>query len=323
MSKLNGVLLIDKPKGFTSFDVIAVVRRLTGQKKLGHTGTLDPNATGVLPVLLGTATKTQDLILNHDKSYTAEFQLGKTTDTLDIWGTVTSECESSVTEEQLRRAIPEFTGEIEQIPPMYSAVQKNGQRLYDLARQGIEVERESRKVTVYSLSLANFDEKTQTGTLEISCSKGTYVRTIIDDIGRVLGVGAVMTALRRTSACGFSLDECITLDELKSICENGNVEEKLSSVESLFISLGYLAVSSAQAKRFANGGARIAVYKEFAPEDMSAEQIAQVIQEVLAELGIEKPVGADKGKIMKVLMPRVKGKADGKLVNETLAGMMK
>ena len=225
MSNLNGVLLIDKPKEFTSFDVIAVVRRLTGQKKLGHTGTLDPNATGVLPVLLGTATKTQDLILNHDKSYTAEFQLGKTTDTLDIWGT------------------------------MYSAVQKNGQRLYDLARQGIEVERESRKVTVYSLSLTNFDEKAQTGTLKISCSKGTYIRTIIDDIGRVLGVGAVMTALCRTSACGFSLDECITLDELKSICENGNVEEKLRSVESLFMSLGYLAVSSAQAKRFANGGA--------------------------------------------------------------------
>ena len=229
MSNLNGVLLIDKPKEFTSFDVIAVVRRLTGQKKLGHTGTLDPNATGVLPVLLGTATKTQDLILNHDKSYTAEFQLGKTTDTLDIWGTVTGECESSVTEEQIRRVIPNFTGEIEQIPPMYSAVQKNGQRLYDLARQGIEVERESRKVTVYSLSLANFDEKAQTGTLEISCSKGTYVRTIID--------------------------ECITLDELKSICENGNVEEKLRSVESLFMSLDYLAVSPAQAKRFANGGA--------------------------------------------------------------------
>ena len=124
MSNLNGVLLIDKPKEFTSFDVIAVVRRLTGQKKLGHTGTLDPNATGVLPVLLGTATKTQDLILNHNKSYTAEFQLGKTTDTLDIWGTVTGECESSVTEEQIRRVIPNFTGEIEQIPPMYSAVQK-------------------------------------------------------------------------------------------------------------------------------------------------------------------------------------------------------
>lgn len=168
---------------------------------------------------------------------------------------MTGECESSVTEEQIRRVIPNFTGEIEQIPPMYSAVQKNGQRLYDLARQGIEVERESRKVTVYSLSLANFDEKAQTGTLEISCSKGTYVRTIIDDIGKVLGVGAVMTALCRTSACGFSLDECITLDELKSICENGNVEEKLRSVESLFMSLGYLAVSPAQAKRFANGGA--------------------------------------------------------------------
>lgn len=148
----------------------------------------------------------------------------KTTDTLDIWGTVTGECESSVTEEQLRRVIPNFTGEIEQIPPM-QPYKRTVKGFHNFARQGIEVERKSRKVTVYSLSLANFDEKAQTGTLEISCSKGTYVRTIIDDIGRVLGVGAVMTALCRTLACGFSLDECITLDELKSICENGNVEE--------------------------------------------------------------------------------------------------
>ena len=253
---INGIVNIYKEKGYTSHDVVAVLRKVVGQKKIGHTGTLDPDATGVLPVCLGRATKVCELLTDHDKTYEALLLLGKTTDTQDISGEVLEERDpGDLTEEEVRSCIESFIGEYDQIPPMYSAVQKNGQRLYDLARQGIEVERESRKVTVYSLSLANFDEKAQTGTLEISCSKGTYVRTIIDDIGRVLGVGAVMTALCRTSACGFSLDECITLDELKSICENGNIEEKLRSVESLFMSLGYLAVSSAQAKRFANGGA--------------------------------------------------------------------
>lgn len=252
---MNGVLLIDKPQEFTSFDVVAVIRRLARQKKIGHTGTLDPNATGVLVVLLGAATKAQDLILNHDKTYIADFKLGVTTDTLDIWGRVTGEKKSSLTREDFLNAIPEFTGEIEQIPPMFSAVQKNGQRLYDLARQGVEVERESRRVTVYSLELIDFDENSQSGRLKISCSKGTYVRTVIDDIGRKLGCGAVMTGLRRTSACGFSIDGCITLEEAKELAENGELESKLKSVESLFESLGYVSVSEAQARRFSNGGA--------------------------------------------------------------------
>lgn len=252
---MNGVLLIDKPQEFTSFDVVAVIRRLARQKKIGHTGTLDPNATGVLVVLLGAATKAQDLILNHDKTYIADFKLGVTTDTLDIWGRVTGEKKSSLTREDFLNAVPEFTGEIEQIPPMFSAVQKNGQRLYDLARQGVEVERESRRVTVYSLELIDFDENSQSGRLKISCSKGTYVRTVIDDIGRKLGCGAVMTGLRRTSACGFSIDGCITLEEVKKLAENGELESKLKSVESLFESLGYVSVSEAQARRFSNGGA--------------------------------------------------------------------
>ena len=132
---MNGVLLIDKPKGFTSFDVIAVVRGLTGQRKAGHTGTLDPNATGVLPVLLGSATKAQDIIPNHDKKYTADFKLGITTDTLDIWGRELSRVGSDISEEQLAASLAEFRGEITQTPPMFSAVKKNGQRLYDLARQ--------------------------------------------------------------------------------------------------------------------------------------------------------------------------------------------
>lgn len=252
---MNGVLLIDKPQEFTSFDVVAVVRRITGQKKIGHTGTLDPNATGVLVVLLGTATKAQDLILNHDKSYIADFRLGMTTDTLDIWGSVTSENHSEVYREDIMRIIPDFTGEIEQLPPMFSAVQKNGQRLYDLARQGVEVEREKRRVTVYSLELLDFDEKEQCGRLAISCSKGTYVRTIIDDIGARLGCGAVMTGLRRTSACGFELNDCITLDNAKQLATDGLLEARLLSVESLFEGLRFVRISQAQAKRFSNGGA--------------------------------------------------------------------
>lgn len=252
---MNGVLLIDKPQEFTSFDVVAVIRRLAGQKKIGHTGTLDPNATGVLVVLLGNATKAQDLILNHDKTYVADFKLGITTDTLDIWGEVTNEKKSSVTREDIQNIIPEFTGEISQIPPMFSAVQKNGQRLYDLARQGIEVERESRKVIIYSLELLGFDKETQSGKLKVACSKGTYIRALIDDMGRKLGAGAVMTGLIRTSACGFDISDCITLDRAKEFAENGTLGEKLLSVESLFESLGYVSISDAQARRFSNGGA--------------------------------------------------------------------
>ncbi len=252
---MNGILLIDKPGGFTSFDVIAVIRKITGQRKAGHTGTLDPNATGVLPVLLGTATKLQDIIPNHDKSYTADFMLGKTSDTLDIWGTVTNETRSNITADDILKLLPEFCGEIQQVPPMFSAIKKNGMRLYDLARQGIEVERESRQVTVYGIELSGFDENTQCGTLEISCSKGTYVRTIIADIGKRLGVGAVMTKLRRTKACGFSLEDCITLDRAKELAEKGELAGYIKSAESMFTQCRYVSVSDAQAKRFSNGGA--------------------------------------------------------------------
>ena len=283
---MNGVLLIDKPKEFTSFDVIAVVRGLTGQRKAGHTGTLDPNATGVLPVLLGSATKAQDLIPNHDKKYIADFQLGITTDTLDIWGKELTKTESDITEEQITSALDDFRGEIWQLPPMFSAVQKNGQRLYDLARKGIEVEREKRKVTVYSLDLLEFDIKTQCGKLEVFCSKGTYVRTIIDDIGAKLGVGAVMTGLRRVEACGFSIDDCVTLDKLKELKEQGELLSALRSVEGLFSDYPALYISPMQAKRFSNGGAldisRTAL-REKAPED---KQIFRVCENTAGFLGL-------------------------------------
>lgn len=249
---MNGVILIHKKKDFTSFDVVAVVRKLTGQKKVGHTGTLDPNATGVLPVLLGTATKAQDIIPCHDKKYRADFRLGIATDTLDIWGKVIEEKTSNVTEEQIQRALGSFRGEIEQLPPMYSAVSVNGKRLYQYAREGKEVERRPRRVTVYSLELLSFDESTGSGTLDIYCSNGTYIRTLIDDLARALGTVGVMTALERYEACGYRLDECITLDRLKEKIERGETDF-LHSVESIFVTYDAVEVSEKQAHRFVNG----------------------------------------------------------------------
>lgn len=283
---MNGVLLIDKPKEFTSFDVIAVVRGLTGQRKAGHTGTLDPNATGVLPVLLGSATKAQDLIPNHDKKYIADLKLGMTTDTLDIWGKELTKTESDITGEELESALDGFRGEIWQLPPMFSAVQKNGQRLYDLARKGIEVEREKRKVTVYSLTLLEFDRKTQCGKLEVFCSKGTYVRTIIDDIGAKLGVGAVMTGLRRVEACGFSINDCLTLDELKDLKEQGEIAKALRSAESLFSVYPALYISPMQAKRFSNGGALDVSRTSLREKDPSDKQIFRVRENTAGFLGL-------------------------------------
>ena len=249
---MNGVILINKEKDFTSFDVVAVVRRLVGQKKVGHTGTLDPNATGVLPVLLGSATKAQDIIPCRDKRYRADFRLGIATDTLDVWGEVTETKPADVKEEDIKRALGAFRGEIEQLPPMYSAVSVDGKRLYQYAREGREVERRPRKVTVYSLELLSFDESTQSGALDIHCSNGTYIRTLIDDMARSVGTVGVMTDLLRYEACGYKLEDCITLGELKERTEKGDAGYVLS-VESIFSAYDEVAVSDKQAHRFING----------------------------------------------------------------------
>ena len=249
---MNGVILIHKEKDFTSFDVVAVVRKLTGQKKVGHTGTLDPNATGVLPVLLGTATKAQDIIPCHDKRYRADFRFGIATDTLDIWGKVMEQQPSDITQEQIEGALGSLRGEIEQLPPMYSAVSVGGKRLYQYAREGKEVERRPRKVTVYSLELISFDGAAQSGTLDIYCSNGTYIRTIIDDLARSLGTVGVMTDLVRYEACGYPLDDCMTLDELRQRIDSGDASF-LHSVESIFMTYDEVVVSDKQAHRFVNG----------------------------------------------------------------------
>ena len=248
---MNGFVVMDKPEGVTSFKAAAPLRRLFNERKVGHTGTLDPMATGVLPVALGKAARFIDYLPDSDKAYLARFRCGVTTDTLDITGTVLTETDAHVTETDVLALLPRFTGKIEQVPPMYSAISVNGQRLYDLARKGIEVERQSRKITVYSLELLGEID----GEFEIAvrCSKGTYIRSLIADIGEALGCGAVMTALRRTFACGYTLSDCVTLGELKALAQDGKIAEHLRPVESLFDVYDALTVSEAQAKRFQNG----------------------------------------------------------------------
>ena len=234
---MNGILCINKPQEYTSFDVIARIRGMSKTKRVGHSGTLDPMATGVLPVFIGMATKACDLLPDDNKCYEAAFALGTETDTLDCWGTVKRVCDAHVRTEELTAILPRFTGEIEQIPPMYSAVRVNGQRLYDIARQGREIERTPRKVNVMRLACTNFDEERQTGTLSVSCSKGTYIRSIISDIGAALGCGAMMTGLVRVKACGFTLEDCITLDEAQALTQEGTLACKLLPVDRLFYHL--------------------------------------------------------------------------------------
>lgn len=254
---MDGVIVVNKPQNFTSFDVVAVMRRLCGQRKIGHTGTLDPMATGVLPLLLGNATRAQDILPDSGKEYIAEFKLGIRTDTLDIWGEVTHTGEFGLWADSFKSLIPKYTGEISQLPPMYSAVKKDGVRLYDLARQGIEVEREPRRVLISTLELLEYDEQQGTGRLKIACSKGTYIRTLIDDIGDDLGCGAVMTSLVRTRACGFTLADAVSLEAIKLLSDEGKKSEEtvklLRSCESLFGEYRQIKVSEKQAVRFSNG----------------------------------------------------------------------
>ena len=252
---MDGILCIDKPEGMTSFLCVAVVRRLLGVKKVGHAGTLDPNATGVLPLLIGRATKTLDRLPVHDKSYTATLRFGAVSDTLDVWGQVRETGAPIPSLADIEAALPQFRGEILQVPPMTSALKKDGVRLYDLARQGIEIEREARPITIYELDLLDYNEKEGLLTLHCACSKGTYIRTLCDDLGRVLGCGAIMTALRRTEAAGYPLSACITLDEAKEMAEQGTLADRILPIETALAAYPAITVSAPQANRFRNGGA--------------------------------------------------------------------
>lgn len=251
---MNGILCMNKPQDFTSFDVIGKLRGILHMKRLGHTGTLDPMATGVLPILVGTATKACDILPNQDKTYQATVVFGKATDTLDIWGKPLQDYpEQHVTEAALRAILPEFLGDITQLPPMYSAVSVNGKRLYELARKGETVERPTRTVHIDAITLDAFDETQQTATLTVSCGKGTYIRTLLSDMGQRLGGDAVMTALTRTAACGYPLQNCLTFEQVAAAMADGTLEEHLLPTDSLFSSYPKLRLNAAQERMFCNG----------------------------------------------------------------------
>ena len=227
---INGVINIYKIKGFTSHDVVAKLRGIMRQKKIGHTGTLDPDATGVLPVCLGNATKLCDMLTDKEKEYIAKVQLGVTTDTQDMTGTVLSSKEVNVSEEEVRLAIASFVGPYEQIPPMYSALKVNGKKLYELAREGKEVERKARPVVIHEIEV--LDMELPPLTIRVRCSKGTYIRTLCYDLGEKLGCGAAMAALERTKSGQFSLDTAMTLSELEDKLKRAgdNLEETKQSI---------------------------------------------------------------------------------------------
>jgi tRNA pseudouridine55 synthase len=214
MMELNGVLVVDKPQNMTSHDVVAIMRRALNTKKIGHTGTLDPMATGVLPICVGKATKIVDFLMDRKKAYVCEMVLGSATDTQDCWGEITDKIDVfHVTEAEIVAAINAFVGEIEQIPPMYSALKVNGEKLVDLARQGIVIDREPRKRTVHSIE--NIDVRHHTVKFKVTCSKGTYIRTLCHDIGLKLGTYAHMTELRRVLSEPFDLQQSVTIEQIR------------------------------------------------------------------------------------------------------------
>ena len=250
---MNGILCIDKPAGFTSFDVVAKLRGMAKTRKIGHGGTLDPMATGVLPLFLGIATKACDLLPNQDKGYIATFRLGTVTDTLDITGTVLETRPVTAGAGQVWRTALKFVGKSSQLPPMYSAVQVNGVRLYDLARKGVQVERSPREIEIHGIELLRADEEQAEYTVQVHCSKGVYVRSLCHDIGQRLGCGAVLTALRRTLACGYGLEDCITLEQAQQLTDAGTLSGRLLPVESAFRELPRLELSEKHAHLLQNG----------------------------------------------------------------------
>ena len=229
---MNGIILVDKPQGFTSHDVVAKLRGILRQRRIGHSGTLDPMATGLLVVFVGRATRAVQFAENHEKEYIAGLRFGLVTDTQDITGNILSEFCEHAREAELLEILPEFMGEQSQIPPMYSAIKVEGKKLYELARKGIEAERKPRQITIKALELVGREE--DDFILRVVCSKGTYIRTLCHDIGQRLGTGAVLSSLRRTAAGGLSIDNAYSREEIAALAQTGGLEEIIRPVDSLF-----------------------------------------------------------------------------------------
>lgn len=247
---MQGLLLLDKPQGITSFSAVSRIKRLAMEKRVGHTGTLDPMATGVLPILLGRATALSSLMLDANKRYTAKIKLGITTDTDDITGEIISKKEVNIENIDLKRALKHFTGKISQTPPMYSALKKDGVRLYSLAREGKTVDIPARAVEIFEIKLLNDLDGENEFEIDVHVSKGTYIRSLARDIGEYLGTGATLSALRRSFASGFDISQCISLDSLDS----ENISKHILSEEVAVSHLREIQITEKQAVRFCNGG---------------------------------------------------------------------
>jgi tRNA pseudouridine55 synthase len=245
---MNGIVIVDKPQGWTSQDVTARLRRVFNTRRIGHGGTLDPMATGVLPVFVGRATRGVEFFEHAEKTYEAVLQLGITTDTEDTSGTVLTQQEVCISEADFLGILPQFRGEIMQIPPMYSALKINGQKLVDLARKGRTVERQPRPITIHELELLEFSG--DTARLRVRCSKGTYIRTLCKDIGEALGCGGCMAALRRVTAGEYTIEESVPLQILLD-CENP--EQYLRAVDTMFRNYPSVKLTAKQEKRCRNG----------------------------------------------------------------------
>ncbi len=250
---MNGILVVDKPQDYTSFDVIAVLRKKFNQKKIGHMGTLDPMATGVLPILLGSTAKFQMFTSEQEKEYVAEVKFGINTDTWDIFGKVIEEAPTNVKKTDLEAILKKFQGKINQIPPMYSAIKKNGVKLCDLARRGKVIEREPRVVEIKSLELIDFDETQQLAKIKVRCSKGTYVRSLCFDIGKELNCLAVMGNLRRTLSNSFSLEDAVNLEAIKNMSIEELAENHVFSTDYLFKNNKAVHIDENSAFKFKNG----------------------------------------------------------------------
>ena len=303
---INGILIVQKEQGFTSHDVVAKLRGICKQKKIGHTGTLDPNATGVLPVCLGQATKLCDLLTDHDKEYIAELLLGKTTDTQDIWGTVltdTGDLWKSLTEKQVEDAILSFVGEQMQLPPMYSALKVNGKKLYELARAGIQVERERRPVTFYEIEILEMNLPRVK--IRVSCSRGTYIRTLCADIGEKLSCVAVMTALERTRVGMFEKSRSYTLSELEKLRDEGKLEELVYPVEDCFSEFPTYYVKKEADRFLKNGNELKKTMFEKTPEEKGRIRVYDAQKRFCGVY--EKADGRDTYKPWKLFLPDAEG----------------
>lgn len=250
----SGIIVIDKPKDITSFKAVSLLKSFLRIKRVGHMGTLDPMATGVLPIMLGFATKALSLIENHDKKYLARMKFGISSDTQDITGNIIKSSTKKVFLKDVEEVLRLFIGRISQIPPMYSAIKKNGVKLYTLARLGKSIERDKRSIYISSIRIIEFDEYNQTMSICVECSGGTYIRTLCSDIGEKLECGAVMTYLRRLESNGFNLNDSLSIDEVKTLCDIGGIDKKIFPIDYLFKNLDKISITYPQAIRFKNGG---------------------------------------------------------------------